>query len=77
MKKKTDVFYEITHRGRSAGFFKTRDAAHRCANEFKSEIEGGIYPVEIITREFLDYNYPSDDPEKDDFNWGPWDEGAV
>ena len=74
---KKEVFYEITHRGRTAGFFKTREAAERCADQFRSEIEGGLYPVEIITRQFLDYNYPEDDPERDDFNWDAWDEGAV
>ena len=74
---KKEVFYEITHRGRTAGFFKTREAAERCADEFRSEIEGGLYPVEIITREFLDYNYTEDEPEQDNFNWGSWDEGAT
>ena len=74
---KKENFYELTHRGRTAGFFKTREAAERCADEFRSEIEGGLYPVEIITREFLDYNYPEDDLEQDDFDWGAWDEGAV
>ena len=58
---KREVFYEITHRGRTAGFFKTREAAERCADEFRSEIEGGLYPVEIITRQFLDYNYTEDE----------------
>tara|TARA_Y100001972_G_C7580729_1_gene291290 strand:- start:351 stop:572 length:222 start_codon:yes stop_codon:yes gene_type:complete len=72
---KKEVFYELTHRGRTAGFFKTRKAAERCAKEFRLEIEGGIYPVEIITREFLDYNYPEN--EKDEFNWSEWENGGV
>ena len=72
---KREVFYEITHRGRTAGFFKTREAAERCADEFRSEIEGGLYPVEIITREFLDYNYIEEN--EDNFNWGEWENGGV
>ena len=72
---KREVFYEITHRGRTAGFFKTREAAERYAGEFRSEIEGGLYPVEIITREFLDYNWL--EGEKDDFNWDEWENGGV
>ena len=72
---KKEVFYEITHRGRTAGFFKTREAAERCADEFRSEIEGCLYPVEIITRQFLDYNYTED--KEDNFNWGEWENGGV
>ena len=72
---KKEVFYEITHRGRTAGFFKTREAAERCADEFRSEIEGSLYPVEIITRQFLDYNYTED--KEDNFNWGEWENGGV
>ena len=75
---KREVFYEITHRGRTAGFFKTREAAERCADEFRSEIEGGLYPVEIITRQFLDYNYTEDtENNEDSFNWDEWENGGV
>ena len=72
---KREVFYEITHRGRTAGFFKTREAAERCASEFSSEIGGELYPVEIITREFLDHSWLKG--EEDDFNWGEWENGGV
>ena len=75
---KREVFYEITHRGRTAGFFKTREAAERYAGEFRSEIEGGLYPVEIITREFLDHNYTEDNEDNEDnFNWDEWENGGV
>jgi hypothetical protein len=75
---KEEVFYELTHKGRSAGFFKTKEAAERCADEFSAEIEGGLYPVEIITRRFLDYQYPEGEGEGEEgFNWDAWDNGAV
>tara|TARA_B100000459_G_C8534311_1_gene181999 strand:+ start:454 stop:675 length:222 start_codon:yes stop_codon:yes gene_type:complete len=72
---KKEVFYEITHRGRSAGFFKERDAAERCAAEFRTEIEGGLYPVEIITRQFLDYAYGEGSDEEDVSS--EWESGGV
>tara|TARA_Y100001973_G_scaffold88342_1_gene133428 strand:- start:39 stop:260 length:222 start_codon:yes stop_codon:yes gene_type:complete len=72
---KKEVFYEVTHRGRSAGFFKERDAAERCAADFRTEIEGGLYPVEIITRQFLDYAYSGNDDEEDISS--EWENGGV
>jgi hypothetical protein len=63
-------FYEVKHRGHCAGYFRTRKAAERCASEFKTNIEGQSYPVEIVERVFLDEQYKED--EKDDFNWGVW-----
>ena len=71
---KKEVFYEITHRGRSAGFFKEREAAERCAAEFRTDIQGTLYPVEIITRQFLDYAYPCNDEE--DIS-SEWENGGV
>ena len=72
---KREVFYEITHRGRSAGFFKTREAAERGADQFRTEIEGGLYPVEVITREFLDYAFREEEHRFGDSNG--WENGAV
>ena len=67
-------FYEVTHKGRHAGFFKTKEAAENYAKEFNTNIEGASYPVEIITRDFLDSMYTEEDENQDDFNW---DSGAV
>ena len=72
---KKEVFYEITHRGRSAGFFKEREAAERCAAEFRTDIQGTLYPVEIITRQFLDYAYSGKDNEEDISS--EWENGGV
>ena len=74
---KEETFYEVTHKGRGVGFFKTKEAAEKCAAEFENNIEGYSYPVEIVVRDFLDNNYIEADEEKDDFNSGDWDSGGV
>ncbi len=38
-------------------------------------IEGGLYPVEIITRQFLDYAYGESNDEEDVSS--EWENGGV
>ena len=74
---KEEVFYQVMHKGRGVGFFKTKEAAERCASEFKNNIEGYSYPVEIVAREFLDDNYIKPDEEEGNFNLGDWGSGGT
>lgn len=70
---KNKYFYEVTHRGHRAGFFKTEEAAKRYCQEFNTNIEGVSYPVRIVTHEFLDDEYKKQEDQGD----SNWDGGAT
>ena len=52
---KKDIFYEVTHKGRTVGYLRTEGGAQKYAEEFAQEINGYNYPVKIIKREFLNH----------------------
>jgi len=68
-----DVFYEVVQNRRSVGFFKSRDNAEKCIDQFNTKVE--IAPLKIIKREFLDRKL--EDDLRDSFydggiNWDVW-----
>ena len=65
----SDKFYEVKHKGKCAGFFRTKKAANKYALQFKKNIEGQDYNVEVAERHFLDNTLEEEDGE---FNWGAW-----
>ena len=58
--KNNNKFYEVLHKGKSAGFFRTRKAAKKCADEHYPYVEGYSYSVEIKELSFLDDMWDTD-----------------
>jgi hypothetical protein len=58
---KDNRFYQVLHKGKSAGFFKTKKNAERCAAEYNSYVEGYSYAVEVKELSFSDDMWDADE----------------
>ena len=69
---KSNNFYEVTHGRKSVGFFRNKKNAKKYLKQFKKDIEGHVYNLQIIERTFFDYLVDEDsskNQDPDDFNW--------
>ena len=57
---KKNTFYQVTHKGASVGFFKSKENAEKYSEEFCQNIGGYSYPIKIIKKSFLDYMFEED-----------------
>jgi hypothetical protein len=68
--KESNKFYQVFQKDSSVGFFKEKKAAEKYAKQFKTNIQGYDYPIEIRKMSFLDDIEEEDqDP---DMNCGAW-----
>ena len=73
---KRNNFYEVTHGGKSVGFFRNKKNAKKYLKQFKKNIEGHVYKLQITEKTFLDYLVDEDsskDQDTDSFNWKAWE----